>query len=181
MGLGALFKRRDPVRDAGAALYESAVAQARQPALYAGLGLPDTVEGRFEAYALHLALLLRRLRREGSDGAALGQALFDRFLVGLDDGLRQMGISDTGLAKRMKTVGQAVYGRLNGYETAFAELPDMTALEGLAARTAFAGEPEAQTMAAPFARYAVAADAALTAQPLAAIQAGEVAWPEIET
>jgi cytochrome b pre-mRNA-processing protein 3 len=180
MGLEALFRRRDAVREAGAALYDSAVAQARQPTLYIGLGLPDTVEGRFEAYALNVALLLRRLRREGRAGAAVSQALFDRFVVGLDDGLRQMGISDTGLAKRMKTVGQAVYGRLNGYETAFATLPDMAALESLAARTAFAGELDAGVRAAPFARYAVAADAALSAQPLAAIEAGQAAWPQVQ-
>ncbi|HEY0646613.1 ubiquinol-cytochrome C chaperone family protein, partial [Phenylobacterium sp.] len=62
--LKRLFKPR-PAQAAGRALYARTVAQSRTPALYAELGAPDTVEGRFELYSLHVYLLLERLKGQG--------------------------------------------------------------------------------------------------------------------
>src|SRR3569623_3338765 len=100
MGISALFRRKDPAREAGAALYRAVVDLSRREAFYRGLGAPDTVEGRFEVYALHLALLVLRLRGEGDRAEAVSQGLFDAFVQGLEAGFRQEGISATGVAKR---------------------------------------------------------------------------------
>src|SRR5918993_3271857 len=129
VGLQHWFSRSSRPARPAAQLYAGLVAQARQPAFYARLGAPDTLEGRFEIYALHLALLVLRLKEEGAVGEALSQELFDRFVRGLDDGLREAGVGDTGVPKRMKTLGQALYGRLHGYAEAFEALPDEAALQ----------------------------------------------------
>ena len=177
VGLQHWFSRSSPPARPAAQLYASLVSQARQPAFYARLGAPDTLEGRFEVYALHLALLVLRLRQEGDAGEAVSQELFDRFLRGLDDGLREAGVGDTGVPKRMKTLGQALYGRLHGYAEAFEALPDEAALQALLARTLL---PEGEGDAPGLAVYVAAGRAALAAQAGASLLAGAVGWPPVE-
>ena len=110
-----MFKPR-PAR-LGEALYEAATRQARQPAFYERLGAPDTVEGRFELYSLHVVLLLNRLKGEG-DAA---QALFDTYVSALDHTLREMGVGDLTVPKKMRKLGEAFYGRAKAYQAALAE------------------------------------------------------------
>ena len=57
--------RSNPAKVAGRQLYDAVTAQARTPAFYAELGAPDTVEGRFELYNLHVVLILHRMKGLG--------------------------------------------------------------------------------------------------------------------
>jgi cytochrome b pre-mRNA-processing protein 3 len=99
------------------AIYGMIVTQAREPLFYRALGVPDTVNGRFDLLVLHLWLVLRRLKRvEG--GAALSQALFDHFCNDMDDNLREMGVGDLTVPKRMQAFGEAFYGRTAAYDLA---------------------------------------------------------------
>src|ERR1700759_3106086 len=82
------------------AIYGMIVTQAREPIFYRDLGVPDTVNGRFDLLLLHLWLLLRRLRNVAHGGVELSQALFDRFCEDMDDNLREMGIGDQTVPKR---------------------------------------------------------------------------------
>ena len=99
------------------AIYGMIVTQAREPIFYRDLGVPDTVNGRFDLLLLHLWLLLRRLR-VAQDGAELSQALFDRFCEDMDDNLREMGVGDQTVPKRMRAFGEAFYGRVQAYDQA---------------------------------------------------------------
>jgi cytochrome b pre-mRNA-processing protein 3 len=99
------------------AIYGMIVTQAREPIFYRDLGVPDTVNGRFDLLLLHLWLLLRRLRT--AHGASeLSQALFDRFCEDMDDNLREMGVGDQTVPKRMRAFGEAFYGRVQAYDQA---------------------------------------------------------------
>lgn len=100
------------------AIYGMIVTQAREPLFYRDLGVPDTVNGRFDLLLLHLWLLLRRLRAMAEGGQALSQALFDRFCDDMDDNLREMGVGDLAVPKRMRTLGEAFYGRTAAYDQA---------------------------------------------------------------
>jgi cytochrome b pre-mRNA-processing protein 3 len=171
--LKRLFKPR-PTLIAGRELYARVVAQARVPELYADLGTPDTVEGRFELYSLHTYLLLERLKGQGSQAAETAQALFDTYLSGLDNALRELGVGDTVVGKRMRKLGEAFYGRVHSYEAALAALPDRAVLEALLARTVFAGVDEPKVPA--LADYVVAQRGFLAGQPLETIVAGDVTW-----
>lgn len=181
MGIATLFRRKDPAKEAGEALYRAVVEQSRREAFYLGLGVPDTLEGRFEVYALHVSLLVLRLKGQGAGPEAASQALFDAFIQGLEDSLRQEGVSDTGVSKRMRKMGQATYGRLHGYEAAFAALPDRAPLDALLARTVYATDEEAAEPApastAALAAYIVNARDALAAQSNDLLAAGAVEWP----
>ena len=101
------------------ALYGAIVAQARLPAFYAAYGVPDTVEGRFELIVLHLVLFLNRLA-QGAAAAAAGQQLFDVFCRDLDHNLREMGVSDPAVPRKMRDFGEAFYGRQAAYRAALA-------------------------------------------------------------
>src|SRR5580704_8818571 len=101
------------------AIYGMIVTQAREPMFYRGLGVPDTVNGRFDLLVLHLWMVLRRLKPiEG--GVSLSQALFDRFCEDMDGNLREMGVGDLTVPKRMQAFGEAFYGRAAAYDLALA-------------------------------------------------------------
>lgn len=173
MLLDRLFRPR-PALAAGRALYARAVEQSREPGLYAGFGAPDTVEGRFELYSLHVVLLLDRLRGEGAAAADVSQILFDTYVKALDDALREMGVGDLAVGRKMRKLGEAFYGRGKSYDAAFAALPDEGPLQALIARTVYA---EADAAPAPrLAAYVLGQRAALAGQPAERLLAGQVDW-----
>ena len=106
-----------PPRGTIEAIYGMIVAQAREPLFYQAMGVPDTVNGRFDMVLLHLWMVLRRLRRvEG--GADLSQALFNHFCGDMDANLRELGVGDLTVPKRMQKFGEAFYGRAAAYDLA---------------------------------------------------------------
>jgi cytochrome b pre-mRNA-processing protein 3 len=113
-------KPRTPLRGTIEAIYGMIVTQAREPLFYRGLGVADTVNGRFDLLLMHLWLVLRRLKSVGS-GTALSQALFDYFCADMDDNLREMGVGDQAVPKRMRAFGEAFYGRTAAYDMALTE------------------------------------------------------------
>src|SRR5439155_11902137 len=113
-------KPRNPSRGTIEAIYGMIVTQAREPVFYRDLGVPDAVNGRFDLLLLHLWLVLRRIRSiEGGD--ELAQGLFDRFCEDMDANLREMGVGDLTVPKRMQEFGEAFYGRSAAYDLAVAE------------------------------------------------------------
>ncbi len=171
--LKRLFKPR-PAQAAGRALYAEIVTQSRTPGLYADLGAPDTVEGRFELYSLHVYLLLERLKGQGEQAGETAQALFDTYLSALDHSLREMGVGDLSVGKKMRKLGEAFYGRVKSYEAAFKALPDTAALQALLARTVYeqGGAEHTEKLAA----YVVTRRTALASQNLDGLLNGQPDW-----
>ena len=173
MLLDRLFRPR-PARAIGQTLYQRVVDQSRTPALYADIGAPDTVEGRFEIYSLHIVLLLERLRGHGEEAAEVSQALFDTYVKSLDHALREMGVGDLSVGKKMRKLGEAFFGRVKSYQAAFAALPEETPLKALIGRTVYA---EAETdRSQDMAAYVLAQRDHLNSQAGAVFLAGDVDW-----
>src|SRR5688500_7061339 len=118
-------RERRQARSTIEAIYGMIVTQSRRPEFYAAGGVPDTVEGRFDMVLLHLWIVLRRLRAL-ADGAYLSQRLFDHFCNDMDANLREMGVGDLTVPKRMQSFGEAFYGRIAAYDSA----SDMTSGAG---------------------------------------------------
>jgi len=159
-------------------LYDAIVAQARIPALYRDFGVPDSLDGRFEAIVLHLVLVLRRLKRDFPEGRDLAEALQEAFFEDMDRSLREMGAGDLGVGKRVKRMAEGFLGRLEAYDEALDKLP-ATGEAGLRAvlqRNVFGTLPAGQGDAAGLAAYALAQLAALEAQDGAALRQGRVAF-----
>jgi len=171
------FKRKKHA--AAEPLYAAAVAQARQPGFYLVLGLPDTPEGRFEAIAAHVYLVLRRLKGERAPGVAeLSQDVFDILFHDMDESLREMGIGDLGISHRIKAMAKAFYGRVEAYDRGLAARDDRDqALRDALARDFYRTAEPGPDVLGGMAAYLRAADAHLAAQPLDNLLAGRVSFP----
>ena len=173
-----LFRRR-PRANTIPALYGAIVAQARAPGFYADFDVPDTVEGRFDMIVLHLSLLVRRLRSEPEELRALGQQVFDAFCIDMDHNLREMGVGDVGVPRRMRAFGEAFYGRAAIYDRALDQSGE-TELAAALARNVFRRAEAEQFQAARLAAYVRAAERCLTEQRPVALAAGEMWFPPVE-
>lgn len=163
--LKRLFRISDRTR--AERLYAAAVAQARQPGFYTALATPDRIDARFDLYTLHVLLLVLRLRDEpgprAEEGAATAQALFDVYVSALDHTLRELGVGDIVVGKKMRKLGESLYGRMTAYEKPL-RAGDAPALAQALSRNVY--EAEAAPQATRLARYALDCRAALAVQTL---------------
>ncbi len=136
MRLKALLGFEKPFEEAAFALYGAIVAQARQPYFYSQLGVPDTLEGRFDMIILHAFLLFHRLKDDSEEAKELSQVVFDTMFQDLDQSLREMGVGDMGVGPRIKKMASSFYGRVGAYDKALAE-EDNKELEAVIARNVF--------------------------------------------
>ncbi|MEH3146810.1 MAG: ubiquinol-cytochrome C chaperone [Methylobacterium frigidaeris] len=154
--LGGLFRRGEAARRrAIEALHVRINAASRVPALYTELGVPDSVEGRFEALCLHVVLVLRALRRLPPPAGDIAQDLVNSVFTQLDASLRELGVGDMGVSKRMKKLAQAFYGRASAYDAAL-DAGDAGALALALARNVLGRDDPAA--AAGLSAYVAAAD-----------------------
>ena len=111
------FFRRSPEKTGAFRLYQSIVLQSRSPRFYLEFGVPDSVDGRFDMIALHVFLVLHRLKKDHPQSARLTQALFDLLFADMDQNLREMGVGDLSVGRKIKTMTAAFQGRLVAYES----------------------------------------------------------------
>jgi len=161
------FSRRSGSRRAAALLYRRIVAQSRLPVFYAEFGVPDTLEGRFELLTLHMFLALNALR-SGEGRHPVAQPLVDAFFADMDAAMREMGVGDLAVPKRMRALAAAFHERLQDYRGG-AERPD--GLAPIIARHILKGpEPRA---AARLAAYVEATLAAAARRSSGAVEAAD--------
>ena len=166
-------KKRQVV-SAARGLHEQAVRQSRRVAFYSQMGVADPPEGRFEALTLHILLIIDRLRVDGPTEAPLCQALFDVFIGDLDGAMREMGVGDLAMAKRMRKLGEAVYGRAKAFDEAVKSLPDASALRALMRRTVFEGREAGDS--AGLTRYVHLSRSELARMNTGEIRGGNLRW-----
>jgi cytochrome b pre-mRNA-processing protein 3 len=170
--------RRNRASRTIAALYGAIVAQARLPVFYRSYAVPDTPDGRLDMIMLHAILAIRRLEAGDAGLKRLGQGIFDHFCQDMDDNLREMGVGDLAVPKRMKRIGEGFFGRRAAYDDALAAAGEdalVTALQ----RNVFAGAAPAE--AVRLALYVRQADALLRAQQGEALAGGTVTFPDPDT
>ena len=115
MGLLDFLKPHDKTASVQGA-YVSIVKQARRPELYAPGCAPDNFDGRFDMMALHVHLVLRRMRALGMGRSDIGQDLFDMFFKDMDQAMREAGVGDMGVGKKVQKMVEAFYGRATAYD-----------------------------------------------------------------
>jgi cytochrome b pre-mRNA-processing protein 3 len=157
------------------ALYAEIVAAARQPAFYSDWNVPDTPLGRFEMLSVHVFLFLERARKAGPGIAEEAQDLTDEFFKDVEHSLRELGIGDLGVPKRMKRLAKMFYGRAEAYRAGLAAEGSGELAAALArnVRPDQTGWREADLLAA----YMRDAFTLLEGQPDDALLAGRIAFP----
>src|SRR5690606_33106225 len=157
------------------ALFRSIVAAARQPPFYSHWSVPDTALGRFEMLSLHMFIFQHRMHKEAGASWDIAQILIDDFFADVDHSLRELGIGDMGIPKRMKKLAKMYYGRTAAYGDAL-ERGDREALAAALSRNI---RPEAQSWpeAARLAEYVFGAADMLAAQDSETIRGGQIRFP----
>ena len=178
MPLASLF-HRNRYRPQAYAAYTSIVAHARAPDFFTRLDVPDTLDGRYEMIALHMFLVLNRLKAEHDETAEYAQALFDAMFADLDRGLREMGATDMGVGKRVKEMAKGFYGRIAAYEKGL-EGDDLTLSEALKRNLYGTVQPRAEAVAT-VGRYMRSQAKTLARQPIAAFFDNNVKFDPITT
>ena len=140
--------------------------------------MSDTVLGRFDLIVLHVALLLRRLHAGNPSARALAQSLFDAFCRDMDHNLREMGISDQGVPRQMRRVGEAFYGRAQAYDRALAERGNEALVQTLT-RNVYAEAAGADVAARRLAAYVRQAVNDLETEAFDNLLRGVVRFPEL--
>jgi cytochrome b pre-mRNA-processing protein 3 len=158
-------------------LHGAIVAAARAPALYREFGAPDTQDGRFEMIALHGALALDRLGELGPLGDEIAQELADSVFRHFDDALREMGVGDTVVPRRVKKMAEAFYGRGLAYRTAWSKGDEAAAADAMARNVYGVADASLASRAAALAAYARRCRLALRDVPIEAFAAGQLSFP----
>ncbi len=170
MAIFGLFKPRKPRPEQR--LYESVLSAARNPAFYDEGGADDTVDGRFEILALHMAIAYRRLNALDE---AFAQAFFDAFVKDMDVNLRELGVGDARFGKKMKHIVQSLYGRIQAYGAALGDA-DEEAVRAVLTRNG--SDVIGAAGLDGFPRYALAADREIGAAPIEAFSSAGLPWPD---
>ena len=165
--LSKFFRTGQSQRRARAeALYAAIAAQARQPQAYRDHGVPDTLDGRFDSLCLHVFLVIRRLGREGPEETELARDIYDVLFADMDRALREMGVGDLGIARRVQQMAEALNGRIKAYGTALDAGDSAPELLASALRRNLYGtvDQPAPASIAAVARHVMDCDAALAGQ-----------------
>lgn len=155
--------------------YKSIVAQARRPEFYESLGVPDTLDGRFDLIVLHASVYLKRLRAAGPQGRDLAQAVFDNMFDNLDQSLRELGVGDVTLPKKIRAMVSAFYGRAAAYDKALDE-GDEQGLADALVRNIYAGTEPRPDMLSRLGAYLRSTSAALAATSDTDIVSNHFRW-----
>ena len=185
MAVGRIWrhlKGRKRRREAARRLYTAAVRQARQPIFYTEGGVADTLDGRFDLIVLHVVPVMRRLRRCDEAGRQMSQALFDVMFDDMDQSLREMGVGDLRVGKRVKQMARAFYGRAKAYDEAFDQAPGAERRRAIAEaleRNVFNNAPPPAARVEAMTGYVETLLDALDDHSPAALLGGEVELPPV--
>jgi cytochrome b pre-mRNA-processing protein 3 len=158
-------------------IYGAIVAQARLPVFYRAFGVPDTIDGRFVVLSLHLFALLNRLQSEGPQAWGPAQALMNQFKADMETVLREVGVGDLAIPKKVRALASSSHALLEAYAAALATgepalataIADRLPLEPAAARAA----------SGPLAAYVWGSVDTLRRQPLTSLLGGELHFQEV--
>lgn len=110
-----LFGREDAARKDADRIYNAMMVAARQAEFYGKNKVPDNYDGRIDLLTLHLGVVIRALNTHGEQGKRLAQALYEVMRDDWDVALREEGMSDTGVMKRIKPMIRLFYTRIKAY------------------------------------------------------------------
>lgn len=170
------LKKKGKNHDAAFKLYTAMVTQARKLEFYRDIGVADTMEGRFDLVLVHAFVLFRRLRGS-AEQKDLAQTIFDVMFADLDQNMREMGIGDVGILKRIRKMSESYHGRIVAYEEGVEQGDDV--LKAALDRNLFADASPTPAQLNAMTGYVHNALAHLATIPDLALQSGDVSFPDV--
>lgn len=148
----AWLRRENPAQQTAHRLYLATIARARAPVFYTRFAVPDTIDGRFDLLSLHAFLVMEAVQKGGEDASELGTCYANAVFSSFEGALRDLGVSDFGLGKRIKSMANAFYGRLEVYRGAF---DDEATLQAALLRNLYRGDETREAHANTLAPYMI--------------------------
>ncbi len=178
-----MFKlfRENVEQQAADSIYAAIVAQARRPEFYIDAGVPDTLDGRFDVLVIHAFLFFHRLKGEGDAAQKCGQLVFDAMFADLEQNLREMGVGDMSIGKKVRKMGSAFYGATKAYDEGLAHHPTQPEVLTDALRRNVFAEAVANDGASRLADYMTRCAESLSQQNIDVLLSGNVAFPEAKS
>ena len=130
------FTSKKALRKQAESLYAGVVERARDEALYERFRVTDSIDGRFDALVLHIFLVVRALLSEGDRANGLVSLLLETFVTDMDRSMRELGVGDLSVGKKVKSMMGAYRGRAQAYDEAF---EDAKAFETVLIRNLYRG------------------------------------------
>ncbi|MEL7042431.1 MAG: ubiquinol-cytochrome C chaperone family protein [Pseudomonadota bacterium] len=143
-----LFNRKQANKAAVKRWRDAITAQARLPEPFLKGWVTDTVYGRFNMVALVAALAMRRLRDFGQEGRTLSQAISEMLFSDFDHALRENGVGDSSIARRIRKMGEEFFGLVKAIDEALGATPAKPALIAVLQRNVQPDEADATALAA---------------------------------
>lgn len=172
--LSQLFGRDKALTRDARRIYDSLMGQSRLAGFYGTGRVTDNYDGRIDVLTLHMAVMLKALKAHDEQGGALAQALFDEMKDDFEIALREEGISDTGVKKRIKPMISLFYDRVKAYTQAIiSDAPDTEMVKALATFHADASDAFLANMA----RYSLKFAKALDGKALGALALTDFTYP----
>ena len=166
-------RRKRYLRGQARSLHENLKKQALHHDLYLAGIAEDSLNGRFEQVSLHSAMIMRHLRNEGEDGRQLAQLLYEDVFSGFDYSLRETGVGDSGIARKVRKLGEHFFGLARGLEAAFSA-NEASALLEFATRNGLG-----HTNVPRFVGYLRKVDEILLVESPQIISEGAINWPNV--
>ena len=165
--------RKRYLRGQARSLHADLKARALHPDLYLAGIAEDSLNGRFEQVSIHSAMIMRHLRDQGEEGRQVSQMLYEEVFSGFDYGLRETGVGDSGISRKVRKLGEHFFGLARGLDAGFAgEAPD--ALEGFATRNGLGHQDIGR-----FVSYLLRINEILLVESPEIISQGAINWPDI--
>lgn len=165
-----LFGTAPDPREQWRPLWHRIVTEARDPDYYRVCGVADTLEGRFDMVTLVLSLVLMRMEDE-PELAPHTALLTELFIEDMEGQLREAGIGDPTVGKKIGTLMSSMGGRLGAYRSAIADGDRGSLAAALRRNVTLAQEDEAEALAERMMRL----DARLERTDAATLRAGDFA------
>jgi cytochrome b pre-mRNA-processing protein 3 len=165
------------VAQLAAKLHAKIVAQARHPDFYRRLGVPDNVDGRFELIVLHAFVIFNKLKEHGEKSQNVSQVIYDVLIKDMEASLRQLGVGDLGVGKRVRIMTEAMRGRIAAYESALNG--NQIDLEGAVRRNIFGTTDPSPECVRQLAFYLRQAKESADKQPIDRILKGIFDFPPV--
>ena len=168
----ALFPTRYRASMAAGQLYAAILSKARAPELFGPGGFPDTLEGRFNAVTLFSGPVFPALEQAGPEGAKVSQRLYKRIFSDVDAALRETGVGDASIARKVRRMGEAFFGVAGAANAALNEPDPVAALARVLTRNAMVGDAASERIA----REVVSAASSVRQTPPAELVKGTLTW-----
>lgn len=174
--LSRIFGNQNMAKRDAELIYSKLMRQSRNPNFYGFEKFPDSYDGRIDVLTLHIAIVFEALRSFDEQGQRLSQALFDHMKDDFEIALREEGISDTGVKKRIKPMIRLFYTRVKDYTEALSK-------DGLKTVAANLHDADDLKMSSSFLEklqlYSVAFRQELSSKSLGEIAASRFEFPDL--